>query len=72
MLGVCSSTMIFVLVQPLVAIICEQLVLSEGCVDEAVHKGRGQVHTSRVHLGAAAAKPCHMSHRGEQTQSGFN
>lgn len=39
-------TVVFVLVQPFVAIVCEQLVLSERRVDKAVDEGRGQVHTS--------------------------
>lgn len=54
---VCSFTVVLVLVQPFVAIICEQLVLSKRCVDKAVYERRGQVHTSRVHLGATASKP---------------
>lgn len=56
--------MVLVLVQPFVAVVCEQLVLTEGGVDEAVHEGRGQVHTSGVHLGAAASEPCHVPHTG--------
>lgn len=52
--------MVLVLVQPFVAVVCEQLVLSKRCINEAVHEGRGQVHTSRVHLGAAASKPCRI------------
>lgn len=56
-------TVVLVLVQPFVAIVCEQLVLSKRCVNEAVHEGGGQIHTSRVHLGAAAAKPCRESKR---------
>lgn len=53
-----SLTMVLVLVQPFVAVVCEQLVLAKRCVNEAIHKGRGQIHTSRVHLGATASKPC--------------
>lgn len=56
--------MVLVLVQPFVAIVCEQLVLSKRCVHEAIHEGGGQVHTSRVHLGAAASKPCHIHIQG--------
>lgn len=59
-----SFTMVFVLVQPFVAVVCEQLVLSKSCVNKAIHEGRGQVHASRVHLGATASKPCHIQHRG--------
>lgn len=55
--------MVLVLVQPLVAVIGEQLVLSKRRVDKTIHKGRCQVHTSRVHLRAAASKPCHTQHR---------
>ena len=54
---VCSLTVVLVLVQPLVAVVRQQLVLSEGSVDEAVDKRGGQVHTGRVHLGAATPKP---------------
>lgn len=53
----CSFTMVLVLVQPFVAVICEQLVLSKCCVDKAVYKGRCQVHTSRVHLRATTSEP---------------
>lgn len=53
----CFFTVVFVLVQPFVAIICEQLILAKGRVDKAVHEGRGQIHTSRVHLGATASEP---------------
>lgn len=53
----CSFTVVLVLVQPFVAIICEQLVLPKRGVDKAVYEGRGQVHTSRVHLGTAASEP---------------
>lgn len=60
-----SLTVVLVLVQPFVAVVCEQLVLSKRCVDEAVHEGRGQVHTSRVHLGAAATKPCRIQSQGK-------
>lgn len=60
-----SLTMVLVLVQPFVAVVCEQLVLSKRCVDEAVHEGRGQVHASGIHLGAAASKPCRAQSRGE-------
>lgn len=49
--------MVLVLVQPLVAVIGEQLVLAEGGIDEAVDEGGGQVHAGRIHLGATAAKP---------------
>lgn len=49
--------MVLVLVQPLVAIISQQLVLAKGCVHKTIHKGGGQVHASRVHLRAAAPKP---------------
>lgn len=55
---VCSFTVVFVLVQPFVAVVCEQLVLPKRCVDKAIYKGRGQIHTSRVYLGATASKPC--------------
>jgi len=48
---------VLVLVQPFVAVVREQLVLTEGRVNEAVHEGRGQVHAGRVHLGAAAPEP---------------
>lgn len=57
--------MVLVLVQPFVAVVCEQLVLSKRSINEAVHEGRGQVHTSRVHLGAAASKPCRIQSRGK-------
>lgn len=50
-------TMVLVLVQPFVAIICEQLILPKRCIDKAVYEGRGQVHTSRVHLGTTASEP---------------
>lgn len=53
----CSFTVVLVLVQPLVAIVCEQLVLPKRRVDKAVYEGGGQVHASGVHLGAAASKP---------------
>lgn len=55
--------MVLVLVQPLVAIICEKLVLSKCCVDKAIDKGRCQIHTSRVHLGATTSKPCNTQCR---------
>lgn len=67
-----SFTVVLVLVQPFVAVVCEQLVLSEGCVDKAVHKGGGQVHTSGVHLGATASKSCHIQHRGHANHQSIN
>lgn len=71
-LCVCCFTVVLVLVQPFVAIICEQLVLSKGCVDKAVHERRGQVHTSGVHLGATASEPCRMQHRGHAKRQSVN
>lgn len=64
-----SLTMVLVLVQPFVAVVCEQLVLAKRCVNEAIHEGRGQIHTSRVHLGATASKPCRIQRRGYTDQS---
>lgn len=64
-LCVFSHTVVLVLVQPLVAIICEEFILSKGCVHKAVHKRRSQVHPGRVHLGATASKPCHIQHKGD-------
>lgn len=49
-------TVVLVLVQPLVAVLGEQLVLSERRVDEAVDEGGGEVHASGVHLRAAATE----------------
>ena len=48
--------MLFVLVEPLVAVLHEELVLSEGGIDEAVDEGRGQVLAGRVHLAAAKGR----------------
>lgn len=64
-----SLTMVLVLVQPFVAVVCEQFVLAKCCVNEAIHKGRRQIHTSRVHLGATASKPCCIQRRGYIDQS---
>lgn len=64
-LRVFSHTVVLVLVQPLVAIICEEFILSKGCIHKAVHKRRSQVHPGRVHLGATASKPCHIQHKGD-------
>ena len=65
-------TVVLVLVQPLVAVIREQLVLAEGGVDKAVDKGGGQVHTGRVHLGAAATEPWARTHTNILSEQGFS
>ena len=57
--------MVLVLIKPFVAIICQQLVLTKGCIHKAVHKRGGQVHTGRVHLRATAPKPCKGGEKNE-------
>lgn len=51
-----SVTVVLVLVQPLVAVLSEQFVLSERRINKAIYERRGKVHTGRVHLRAAATE----------------
>lgn len=46
-------TVLLVLVEPLVAVLHEQLVLAKAGIDKAVHKAGCQVLSGRVHLASS-------------------